>query len=110
MPKRPALDRAQIKHVAELASLSLTEQEVDQMAVELEAIIAHVDALEALDTTDVGPTLDARQVCALTAAVPLEPPALREDVVTPSLSQEDALGQAPESAYGGFAVPTFVES
>ena len=100
MSKRPALDHAQIKHVAELASLTLNDEEIASMAHELEAIVAHVDALEAVDTTDVEAT----------AHVQLERAALREDVVTPSLSQEDALKQAPESAHGGFAVPTFVES
>lgn len=94
------LDRAQILHVAELASLSLTDEETDAMAKELASIVAYVSELDAVDTENVPPT----------ASVQLERAAWRRDAVEPSLSQEEALSQAPESAHGGFAVPVFVES
>ena len=97
---KPVLDRAQILHVAELASLSLTDEETNAMATELAAIVSFMGDLDAVDTDDVPPT----------AHVQLERAAWRRDAVEPSLSQAEALSQAPESAHGGFAVPVFVES
>ncbi|MGH7283548.1 MAG: Asp-tRNA(Asn)/Glu-tRNA(Gln) amidotransferase subunit GatC [Polyangiaceae bacterium] len=96
----PKIDRAEIRHVAELASLSLTDEETDAMAAELAAIVRYMGELDAVDTENVPPT----------AHVQLERAAWRRDVIEPSLAQEDALSQAPESAHGGFAVPVFVES
>lgn len=97
---RPVLDRAQIEHVAELASLSLTEDEIEAMAKELAVIVAYMGELDAVDTENVPPT----------ANVQLERAAWRRDVLEPSLPHEEALSQAPETAHGGFAVPVFVES
>jgi aspartyl-tRNA(Asn)/glutamyl-tRNA(Gln) amidotransferase subunit C len=99
MGKPVIIDRAQIQHVATLASLSLSEAETDAMATELQAIVKYVDELNELDTTDVPPT----------AHVQLERAAWREDILEPSLSHEDALAEAPQEAHGGFAVPVFVE-
>jgi len=93
------IDRAQIQHVATLASLSLSEPEMDAMATELQAIVKYVDELNELDTTDVPPT----------ANVQLERAAWREDILEPCLSHEDALAEAPQEAHGGFAVPVFVD-
>src|SRR5271169_6848329 len=50
------IDREVVLHVAKLASLSLSEAEVDRFAVELARIVAHVEQLEAIDTRDVPPT------------------------------------------------------
>lgn len=99
MNQEKKLDRAQIEHVAELASLSLSPAETDAMAEELAAIVAYVNELAAVDTSDVPPT----------AHVQLERAAWRTDVVVPSLPHEEALAEAPETAHGGFAVPVFVE-
>lgn len=93
------IDRAQIQHVATLASLSLSDAETDAMATELAAIVKYVDELNEVPTDDVEPT----------AHVQLERAAWREDVLEPCLSHEDALAEAPEEAHGGFAVPVFVE-
>jgi aspartyl-tRNA(Asn)/glutamyl-tRNA(Gln) amidotransferase subunit C len=95
----PKIDREVVLHVAKLASLSLSEAEVDRFAVELARIVAHVERLEALDTRDVPPT----------AHVQVERMPLRADALTPCLSHDEALSQAPEVEADGFAVPAFLE-
>jgi aspartyl-tRNA(Asn)/glutamyl-tRNA(Gln) amidotransferase subunit C len=91
------LDRALLHHVAELASLSLTDAEADKLTAELAAIVRYVGELESVDTSGVSPT----------ANVQIERAALRADEIQPGLSHEDALAQAPRTAQGGFAVPAF---
>jgi aspartyl-tRNA(Asn)/glutamyl-tRNA(Gln) amidotransferase subunit C len=91
------IDRALIHHVAQLASLSLSDAEADKLTAELAAIVKYVDELESVDTSNVSPT----------ANVQLQRAALRADEVQPGLSHEDALSQAPRTAQGGFAVPAF---
>ena len=93
------IDREVVLHVAKLASLSLSEVEVDGFAVELARIVAHVEQLEAIDTRDVPPT----------AHVQVERLPLRQDAVVPGLSHDEALSQAPEVEADGFAVPAFLE-
>ena len=94
------IDRAQIEHVAVLASLTLTDAEATAMTEEIGAILKHVDELGTLDTTDVPPT----------AHVQLERTAWRTDEVLPGVTHEEALAQAPRVVQDGFAVPGFVES
>jgi len=94
------IDEAQTKHVAGLASLSLTPEEVARATREIAAIVRYVDELATVDTSNVPPT----------SYVQLERPALRPDEPKPGLSHEDALSQAPRVAQDGFAVPAFVES
>jgi len=96
---RPRIDRELVLHVAKLASLSLSEREVDRFAAELGRIVAYVEHLDALDTRDVPAT----------AHVQLDQAAWREDEVRPGLSREEALSQAPRVEADGFAVPAFVE-
>jgi aspartyl-tRNA(Asn)/glutamyl-tRNA(Gln) amidotransferase subunit C len=91
--------RTQIAHVAELASLSLTEEETTSMAAELDAIVHYVEELSTLDTEGVPPTSHVLE----------EAPSLRPDEVRPGLSHEEALSGAPRSSQGGFAVPGYVE-
>jgi aspartyl-tRNA(Asn)/glutamyl-tRNA(Gln) amidotransferase subunit C len=94
------IDRAQINHVAVLASLSLTDAEAVKLTSEIAAILKHVDELETLDTTNVPPT----------AHVQLERTAWRADEVRPGIPHDEALAPAPRTAEGGFAVPAFVDS
>ncbi len=99
MTLRSPVDRARVAHVAALASLSLSEDEIEQMAVELGRIVAYVEQLGELDTGDVTPTTslsDGRD-------------ALRPDEVLLGLSHEDALAGAPRRVSGGFGVPLFLE-
>jgi aspartyl-tRNA(Asn)/glutamyl-tRNA(Gln) amidotransferase subunit C len=90
------IDREQVLHVAKLARLKLSDEEVERMSGELSAILEHVDNINELDLEGVEPT---------THVVPLEN-VLREDVPRPSLPRERALEQAPDADESGFRVPS----
>jgi aspartyl-tRNA(Asn)/glutamyl-tRNA(Gln) amidotransferase subunit C len=105
------IDRTLIQHVAQLASLSLTEAEGVKMTGEIAAILKYVGELETLDTSDVPPTayIQLGREGAPQGAPPGQA-SWRADHVEPSVSHDRALAQAPRAAQGGFAVPGFVES
>ena len=90
------IDREEVLHVARLARLELSEDEVTKMAGELSAILGHIEKIGELDLDDVSPT---------THVVDVEN-ALRDDVPRPSLPRDVALAQAPEVADEGFSVPS----
>jgi aspartyl-tRNA(Asn)/glutamyl-tRNA(Gln) amidotransferase subunit C len=90
------IDREQVLHVAKLARLRLTDDEVERMAGELSKILEYVETMNELDLEGVEPT---SHVVDLTNV-------LREDVPRPSLGRETALEQAPDAAEGGFRVPS----
>jgi aspartyl-tRNA(Asn)/glutamyl-tRNA(Gln) amidotransferase subunit C len=94
-----ALDRPAVDHVARLARLDLSEQERDLMVAELGHILEHAESIQALDLDGVDPT---------SHAVPLVN-AMRSDEVTPSLPQEVALRNAPDTEDGRFKVPRIIE-
>jgi aspartyl-tRNA(Asn)/glutamyl-tRNA(Gln) amidotransferase subunit C len=85
--------------VAKLASVSLSDAEVDRFAGELARIVGYVEQLEEVDTRDVPPT----------AHVQLDRLPVRRDDVHACLTHADALAAAPQVDANGFAVPTFVE-
>jgi aspartyl-tRNA(Asn)/glutamyl-tRNA(Gln) amidotransferase subunit C len=88
-----------VLHVAKLASLSLSDDEVERFAGELARIVKYFEQLDQLDTRDIPPTAHVR----------LDRAPWRDDKSVPGLSHEDALAQAPRVEEGGFAVPTFIE-
>jgi aspartyl-tRNA(Asn)/glutamyl-tRNA(Gln) amidotransferase subunit C len=90
------IDREQVLHVARLARLRLSDEEVARMGDELSTILDHIEKLNELDLEGVEPT---------SHVVELEN-VLREDESRPSLPHEKALGQAPDAAGGGFRVPS----
>jgi aspartyl-tRNA(Asn)/glutamyl-tRNA(Gln) amidotransferase subunit C len=90
------IDRDQVLHVARLARLELSEDEVERMASELSGILEHVDRISGLDLAGVEPT---------THVVALEN-VLRADEPAPSLPREKALEQAPDPAEGAFRAPS----
>jgi aspartyl-tRNA(Asn)/glutamyl-tRNA(Gln) amidotransferase subunit C len=90
------IDRDQVLHVARLARLRLSEDEVGRMSSELSSILDHIEKINELALDDVEPT---------SHVVQLEN-ALREDVPRPSLPRERALEQAPDGADCGFRVPS----
>jgi aspartyl-tRNA(Asn)/glutamyl-tRNA(Gln) amidotransferase subunit C len=90
------IDRDQVLHVAKLARLKVTDDDVDRMADELSKILEHVETMNELDLEGVAPT---SHVVDLTNV-------LREDVPRPSLPRDKALEQAPDAADGGFRVPS----
>jgi aspartyl-tRNA(Asn)/glutamyl-tRNA(Gln) amidotransferase subunit C len=88
----------EVRQLATLARLQLSEDEVASMTGDLAAILDYVDALRELDTTDVEP---------MTHAVPFDCP-LRADEVGSSLSLEEALANAPRREGSFFEVPRIV--
>jgi aspartyl-tRNA(Asn)/glutamyl-tRNA(Gln) amidotransferase subunit C len=90
------IDREQVLHVAKLARLELSGEEVERMAAELSGILEHVDRIAALDLDEVEPT---SHVVALENV-------LRADEPEPCLPRERALEQAPDPADGAFRVPS----
>ena len=82
-----ALTRAQVVHIAELAKLTLNEDEIDKMAQQLSAILDHAARLQEIDTTAIPPTA---------SVVPLQN-VMRADQVGDSLSREEALANAPDT-------------
>ncbi|HVY77132.1 MAG TPA: Asp-tRNA(Asn)/Glu-tRNA(Gln) amidotransferase subunit GatC [Solirubrobacterales bacterium] len=90
------IEREQVLHVAKLARLGLSEEEVETMAGELSGILEHVDRIAELDLDDVPPT---------THVVELEN-VLRPDVPHESLPREVALAPAPDPEDGAFRVPS----
>lgn len=93
---RPVIDRDQVLHVARLARLRLSEEEVAAMTGELSGILEHVDRIARLDLDGVEPT---SHVVALENV-------LRPDEPRPSLPKEVALAPAPEPVNGAFRVPS----
>jgi aspartyl-tRNA(Asn)/glutamyl-tRNA(Gln) amidotransferase subunit C len=90
------LDRDQVLHVARLARLELSEEEVGRMASELSHVLDHIEKIGELDLDGVPPTSHVIDVVN----------ALREDDPEPSLPAEVALAAAPEPLEGGFGVPS----
>jgi aspartyl-tRNA(Asn)/glutamyl-tRNA(Gln) amidotransferase subunit C len=90
-----AITREQVEHVARLAHLALSEEELERLGGQLDAILEAVGKVSELDLTDVEPTshpLDLVNVW-------------REDDPRPSLRPEEALANAPETEGGFFKVP-----
>jgi aspartyl-tRNA(Asn)/glutamyl-tRNA(Gln) amidotransferase subunit C len=90
------IDREQVLHVARLARLELSEDEVERMASELSGILDHVDRISELDLEGVEPT---SHVVALENV-------WRPDEPRPSLPRERALERAPDPGEGAFRVPS----
>lgn len=90
------IDREQVLHVAKLARLELSEDEVSRMTGELSAILDHIEKISALDLDGVPPTTHVVEV----------PNALRPDEPRPSLPREVALANAPAIDDDGFSVPS----
>lgn len=90
------IDREQVLHVARLARLELTNEEVGRMSDELSAVLGHIEKISQLNLDGVAATTHVVEVSN----------ALRPDVVAPSLAPEVALANAPAVADGGFRVPS----
>jgi aspartyl-tRNA(Asn)/glutamyl-tRNA(Gln) amidotransferase subunit C len=91
------LSRDQVLHVARLARLELTEEELERFAGELSKVLDHIEKIGELgDLADVPPTSHVVNV----------ENALRADAPRPSLPVETALESAPDAALGGFRVPS----
>lgn len=80
-----------VKHIAKLANLTLSAEEEEKLKKQLEETAAHMESLNEIDTDGIEPT---SQVTGLENVT-------RDDTITPSLTQEQALSNT-RSAYNGF--------
>lgn len=92
------IDDRTVAHVARLSRLELTPEEQATFRDQLGEILAYVRRLEALDLTGVPATAHVRPMANV----------LRDDEVRPSLTQEDALANAPAVEQGYFVVPPVI--
>ncbi|MEN6627565.1 MAG: Asp-tRNA(Asn)/Glu-tRNA(Gln) amidotransferase subunit GatC [Candidatus Sumerlaeia bacterium] len=91
--------REDVRKIAVLARLELSDAQVDAFAGQLGRILAHVDKLGELDTEGVEPTSHSLRLVNV----------LRDDVPRPSLPNEAALANAPEQEAGCFKVPPIIQ-
>jgi aspartyl-tRNA(Asn)/glutamyl-tRNA(Gln) amidotransferase subunit C len=90
------IDRDQVLHVARLARLRLSDDELERMPAELSKILEHVERMNLLELEGVEPTSHVVELQNV----------LREDEPRPSLPREKALQGAPDAVDGGFRVPS----
>ena len=94
-----------IKHTdllkaASLAKINLNEQEIEQYAADLNAIINYAECLKEIDVADIEPMI---------SPIMGQSTPMREDLVAPSLSQANALKEASQVEAGHFRVPKTIE-
>ncbi|MGE3468000.1 MAG: Asp-tRNA(Asn)/Glu-tRNA(Gln) amidotransferase subunit GatC [Pyrinomonadaceae bacterium] len=88
-----------IRQVAKLAHLEVSEEEVAIYTPQMESIVKYVEQLNELDTGDIEPMLGGLTIEGQATET------IREDVVGDSFSQQDALEEAPSAVAGHFQVP-----
>ncbi len=93
------ITHAEVEHVALLARLGLTDEEIDRMQAQLSHILETIERLRDVDTSQVGPTA---QVIALENV-------MRDDVARPGLDREAALANAPRREGPMLRVPVVLE-
>ncbi len=86
------LTKDQVKHVAKLANLPLTTEEEERYSEQLSKVLDYIDQLNQVDTSNVEPTFN----------VSGQSNVMREDETAPSLSQDEALQNAPKKENGFF--------
>ena len=94
-----SLTRAQVAHVARLARLALTDEELDRHAVELTGILRHVDGLAALDLTGIAPTNHPLPLVNV----------LRPDTIAAGVDRDEVLACAPLAEDHRFRVPKILD-
>ncbi len=97
-----ALTEKDVRYVAELAHLELSDEEVRKFLPQLDSILGYVEKLNSLDTTRVEPMAQVTYPGA-------ENPSTRPDQAVPTFSQEQALSNSPEQGAGCFKVPLVIE-
>jgi aspartyl-tRNA(Asn)/glutamyl-tRNA(Gln) amidotransferase subunit C len=94
-----AISREEVAHLARLSRLAVTDTELDMFAGQLDVILQAVARIGDVAAGDIPPT---------SHSVPLTN-VLREDVVVPGLTQDEALSGAPDAQDGRFRVPRILE-
>ena len=90
------IDRDQVLHVARLARLRLSDEEIDNMSRELSSVLDHIEKISELDLEGVEPTSHVVEVENV----------MRADEPRPSWPRDRVLADAPDAASDGFRVPT----
>ncbi len=88
-----------VQHVANLARLNLDEQELQTMTAQLDTILTYVEKLDEIETANIHPTTHAVSITN----------AFREDIVTKSLTQQEALANNSQQNDESFVVPRIIE-
>ena len=96
------ITEAEVRYVAELANLRLTDSEVARFQTDLDGILEHVDKLNEIDTEGVEPMAQVLYEAGETAT-------LRADIPAPPLGNQAALANAPQGGAGYFKVPQVIE-
>ena len=96
------ISEKEVRYVADLANLKLTEEEVHRMATDLDGILTHMDKLNEVATDDVEPMAQVLYEAGETAT-------LAEDKPRPSLDNRTAVANAPQAGAGYFKVPRVIE-
>jgi aspartyl-tRNA(Asn)/glutamyl-tRNA(Gln) amidotransferase subunit C len=96
------LSEKDVRYVADLAHLELTEDEVKKFLPQLDSILQYVQKLNELDTTAIEPMAQVTYPGSENAA-------FRADEPRRTLTQEEALANAPEAGAGSFKVPRVIE-
>jgi aspartyl-tRNA(Asn)/glutamyl-tRNA(Gln) amidotransferase subunit C len=94
------LTEQQVRHVAELANLALSDAEIAKMTHDLDGILEHIDKLNELDTSNVEP---------MAQVLVLSDDHLRDDIEVPPLGNAAAVANAPLAGAGYFKVPKVIE-
>lgn len=94
-----SITRADVEHVAHLARLHLTDEEIDRMQAQLSNILEAIETLRDVDTSHVGPTASVIQLENV----------MREDVATAPMARDAALANAPLRDDPFLRVPTVLE-
>lgn len=97
----------EVRHVADLANLELTAEELPRMARDLSAILGHIAQLNELDTSAIEPMAQVGELPGTMAAV--EGETLRVDAVKASVDRGAVMAEAPESDGRFFKVPKVIE-
>ena len=95
----PSIERETVLHIAKLARIALTDEEIELFRVQLSDIIGHFDVLNAIDTDDVEPTAQILPLTNIFAA----------DASRPSLPREEVLELAPLTDDGYLRVRAVLE-
>jgi aspartyl-tRNA(Asn)/glutamyl-tRNA(Gln) amidotransferase subunit C len=93
------LRREEVEHIADLARLALSDEEVARYQEQLSTILEHFEHLQELDTQDIAPTA---------TVLPLRS-VMRADEARPPLERDQALKNAPDAEDGCFKVPAVME-
>ena len=94
-----SVDINQVRHIAKLARIAMSEEELERLVPELNNILGWIEQLSEVDTYGVEP---------LTAVIDLKL-RLRDDVVDDGDCRDEVLANAPDAQHGFFAVPKVIE-